>query len=66
MPGGFLGLGVEALTNLEGSIRHYIAADVNSQAHAAARVRAQVQLPLDLFDESGFTVRLQPGPVGCG
>lgn len=54
-----LGLGVEALANLEGSIRQYIAADLDGQAHAAARVRAQVQIPLDLFDESGVAVRLQ-------
>lgn len=54
-----LGLGVEALANLEGGIRKYIAADLNGQAHAAARVRAQVQMPLDLFDESGFAIRLQ-------
>jgi hypothetical protein len=54
-----LGLGVEALANLEGPIRKYLAADLNGQAHAAARVRAQVQIPLDLFDESGFAVRLQ-------
>lgn len=54
-----LGLGVEALANLEGSIRQYIAGDINAQAHAAARVRAQVQIPLDLFAESGFAVRLQ-------
>jgi hypothetical protein len=54
-----LGLGVEALANLEGSIRKYLAADVNGQAHAAARVRVQVQIPLDLFDESGIAVRLQ-------
>ena len=54
-----LGLGVEALARLDGAIRQYIAADVNGQAHAAARVRAQVQIPLDLFDEAGIAVRLQ-------
>lgn len=54
-----LGLGVEALARLDGAIRQYIAADVNGQAHAAARVRAQVQMPLDLFDEAGIAVRLQ-------
>lgn len=54
-----LGLGVEALASLDGSIRKYLAADVNGEAHAAARVRAQVQMPLDLFDEAGLAVRLQ-------
>src|SRR4029434_3531988 len=54
-----IGLGVEALARLDGVIRQYIAADVNGQAHAAARVRAQVQMPLVLFDEAGIAVRLQ-------
>src|SRR5262245_49027280 len=54
-----LGLGVEALARLDGAIRQYLAADVSGQAHAAARVRAQVQMPLDLFDEAGIAVRLQ-------
>jgi hypothetical protein len=54
-----IGLGIEALANIEGSIRQYLAADVQGRAHAAARVRGQVQIPLDLFDESGVAVRLQ-------
>jgi len=54
-----IGNGVEALAQLDGAIRQYIAADVHSQAHAVARVRAQVQMPLDLFDEAGIAVRLQ-------
>src|SRR5580765_4292536 len=54
-----LGLGVEALASLDGSIRKYLTADVNGEAHAAARVRAQVQMPLDLFNEAGIAVRLQ-------
>src|SRR4030095_13704282 len=56
-----IGLGVEALARLDGVIRQYIAADVNGQAHAAARVRAQVQMPLVLFDQTG-----PPGTVPAG
>jgi hypothetical protein len=52
-------LGIEAMARLDGAIRQYLAADVNGQASAAARVRAQVQMPLDLFDEAGIAVRLQ-------
>jgi hypothetical protein len=52
-------LGAEAIVRLDGAIHQYLAADVNAQAHAAARVRAQVQVPLDLFDEAGLAVRLQ-------
>lgn len=54
-----LGLGVEALARLDGAVKKFIAADIHGQAHAAARVRAQVQIPLDLFDEAGMAVRLQ-------
>jgi len=52
-------LGAEAIVRLDGAIREYLAADVTGQAHAAARVRAQVQVPLDLFNEAGLAVRLQ-------
>jgi hypothetical protein len=54
-----LQLGAEALVGLDGAVREYLAADVQGEAHAAARVRAQVQVPLDLFDEAGLAVRLQ-------
>ena len=54
-----LGLGIEALVELDASLRKFIALDVNAQANAAARVQAQVQVPLDLFSEAGFAVRLQ-------
>ena len=54
-----IGLGVEALARLDGTIRQYLAADLNGRAHAAARVRAQIQVPLDLFDDVGIAVRLQ-------
>jgi len=54
-----LGAGVEAGVSLEGGIDKYVAADVHGQASAAARVRAQVQVPLDLFTEAGVAIRLQ-------
>lgn len=54
-----IGIGASALVRLDGSIRKFLAADVTGQAHAAAGVRAQVQVPLDLFDEAGVAIRLQ-------
>ncbi|MCA3875692.1 MAG: hypothetical protein IOC41_20705 [Burkholderia sp.] len=54
-----LQLGAEAIVRLDGAISEYLAADLNAQAHAAVRVRAQVQVPLDLFDEAGLAIRLQ-------
>lgn len=54
-----LGLGAEALVELDASLRKFIALDVSAQANATARVQAQVQVPLDLFSEAGFALRLQ-------
>ena len=54
-----LGLGAESLVQLSGSVRKFIAADATAQANAAVRVQAQVQVPLDLFSEAGFALRLQ-------
>lgn len=54
-----LGVGVEAGVRIEGGLQKYLSADVQGQASAAARVRGQVEVPLDLFDEAGLVVRLQ-------
>jgi hypothetical protein len=54
-----LALGAEALVGLDASVAKFIAADLKGQANAAARVRAQVQVPLDLFNEAGLAIRLQ-------
>jgi hypothetical protein len=54
-----LGIGAEALVDISGSLRKFLAADVSGQANASARVQAQVQVPLDLFSEAGLAVRLQ-------
>lgn len=54
-----LQLGAEALIGFDASVSKFLAVDVNGQANAAARVRAQVQVPLDLFDEAGLAIRLQ-------
>jgi len=54
-----LGIGAEAGVRLEGGLHKYLSADVQGQANAAARVRAQIQVPLDLFSEAGLAIRLQ-------
>jgi hypothetical protein len=54
-----LNLGAQALVQLDGAVQQYFTAEVSGQAHAAVRVRAQVQVPLDLFAEAGLAVRLQ-------
>lgn len=52
-------LGLSLLANLDASIRKFIAADLQGQLQAQASVRGQIQLPMNLFDEAGFAVRLQ-------
>jgi len=54
-----LELGASALVSLDASISKFLVADVSGQANAAARVRAQIQVPLDLFNEIGVAIRLQ-------
>lgn len=54
-----LELGAQTLIALDASISKFLALDLRGQASAAARVRAQVQVPLDLFDEAGLAIRLQ-------
>jgi len=44
---------------LDASMRKFLAVDAHGQAHAAARVQAQVQVPLDLFGDCGAAIRLQ-------
>jgi hypothetical protein len=53
-----VGAGAEAIVHVDASVQKYLAAGVNGQANAAARVQGQVQVPLDLFDECGLAVRL--------
>lgn len=54
-----LAAGAEALVQVDASVTKFIAAGVGGEASASARVAAQVQVPLDLFDECGLAVRLQ-------
>lgn len=54
-----LGIGADAGVRIEGGLQKFLSADVQGQANAAAGVRAQVQVPLDLFNEAGLAIRLQ-------
>jgi hypothetical protein len=54
-----LELGAEALVALDASLSKFLSIDLQGQANAAASVRAQIQVPLDLFDEAGLAIRLQ-------
>ena len=54
-----LELGAEALVAIDASVAKFLTADLHGQANAAARVKAQVQVPLDLFTEAGVAIRLQ-------
>jgi hypothetical protein len=52
-------VGLSALVELDAALSKFIAAQVMADASAQARVTAQIQLPLNLFEEAGAAVRLQ-------
>jgi BMFP domain-containing protein YqiC len=54
-----LELGVQALANVDASFGKFLSAELAGQAQAVASVSAQIQAPMNLFDEIGFAVRLQ-------
>jgi hypothetical protein len=51
--------GLSALVEVDAGFAKFLAAQVTGRASAEARVAAQVQLPLNLFDEAGAAVRVQ-------
>lgn len=54
-----LDLGIQALASVDASVGKFLSAEVSGQASAAASVTAQIQAPMNLFQEIGFAVRLQ-------
>jgi hypothetical protein len=54
-----LELGVQALANVDAGFGKFLSGEVSGQAQALASVTAQIQAPMNLFDEVGFAVRLQ-------
>ena len=52
-------LGLEALAELDASLRRFLAGSLEADVHGTLRVRGQMQTPLNLFKESGAIVRLQ-------
>lgn len=52
-------LGISALANVDASVGKFLSADLSGQASASASVTAQIQVPMNLFGEIGFAVRLQ-------
>lgn len=52
-------LGISALASVDAGVARFLSAELSGQASAAASVRAQIQVPMNLFGEIGFAVRLQ-------
>ena len=52
-------LGISALANVDAGIGKFLSAELSGQASASASVTAQIQVPMNLFSEIGFAVRLQ-------
>lgn len=54
-----LEIGASAMAELSASFRKFLAADAEVRATASARLKGQLQAPLDLFTEAGMALRLQ-------
>ncbi len=52
-------LGIAALANVDAGVGRFLSAELSGQASASASVAAQIQVPMNLFGEIGFAVRLQ-------
>ncbi len=52
-------LGISALANVDAGVGRFLSAELSGQASASASVAAQIQVPMNLFGEIGFAVRLQ-------
>ena len=56
--GASLELGIQALAKVDAQFSKFITAQVAGQVQAQARVQGQIQMPMNLFREVGFAVRL--------
>ncbi|MCA9290694.1 MAG: hypothetical protein KDA25_06175 [Phycisphaerales bacterium] len=54
-----LELGIQALARVDARFQKFISAQLAGQVQAQARVQGQIQMPMNLFREVGFAVRLQ-------
>lgn len=52
-------LGIEAMANLDAGFSKFLTAELGAHAQVQAGVRGQIQMPMNLFREVGFAVRLQ-------
>ncbi|MCB1442881.1 MAG: hypothetical protein KDJ72_07640 [Methyloceanibacter sp.] len=57
--GAALELGLMGYLRGEAAFQKYVAAQITGQVGAQARVQGQIQMPMNLFREAGFAVRLQ-------
>ena len=54
-----LDLGVMGMASVDASLSKFLTAEVTGEGHASASLRAQVQVPTNLFKEIGLAVRLE-------
>ncbi len=57
--GFLLDFGVGAMAEVSGAIRKFLAADLQGDASAEARILAQLQMPMDLFSQAGFAAQIK-------
>ena len=54
-----LNVGAAVFADIDAAVQYFIAARLTGEAHARANITAQLQTPLNLFDEVGVAIRLE-------
>lgn len=54
-----LDLGIMGMASIDAALSKFLTAEVTGEAHAAASLCGQIQMPMNLFDEMGLAVRLE-------
>lgn len=54
-----LDIGAAIFADIDAAIQKFIAAKLTGEAHAQANLTAQLQIPMNLFDEAGVAIRLE-------
>lgn len=54
-----LDLGIMGMASIDAALSKFLTAEVTGEAHAAASLCGQIQMPMNLFDEVGLAVRLE-------
>ncbi len=54
-----LNIGAVIFADIDAAVQKFIAAKLTAEAHGQANLTAQLQMPMNLFDEAGVAIRLE-------